>query len=427
MFYKYLAVSIYLACVVPAVTGCARLAAGEQRRTAALPKGRAGVTHVAGDYRFTDDNYLLEGVDKAVGLGARSMMFFFQMSDGTQSTFRVQYPDAKAGLWPKATPANLVELAKTKPFHRVFSSPKLTTIVLTAYGKAFPWGPHLDKKTDYAAEVDEFYALTKHLLTTYRGGGKVFILTNWEGENIIGAKRKLAWNHQEEFGKGDLKAMEEWLSARQRGVAKARAEVGETKGVQVYHAVTIVRTREVTHKGTVRLINGVIPQVRPDMVGYSCYDAMITNKDVTTKARTKASMAAALATIDKWAPDPLGLGRRRIYIAEFGLFENDSVQGRPAATRAEAVWRTEAVMESVKEFGASYAFFWELFDNECKPPSPDDKRYVHMRKLPSLGRMETALGGGNPRRPTNNAARGLYLPRPDGSEGPAVSVLRRYW
>jgi hypothetical protein len=26
-------------------------------------------------------------------------------------------------------------------------------------------------------------------------------------------------------------------------------------------------------------------------------------------------------------------------------------------------------MEAVKEFGASYAFFWELFDNECKPPA----------------------------------------------------------
>ena len=413
--------------VVLAMTGCAQLAAQGQGRIAALPKGRAGVTHVAGDYRFTDDNYLLEGVDKATELGARSMMFFCSMNDGTHGTFRVKYPDAKAGLWPKATPASLVELFKTEPFRRVFSNPKLTTIVLTAYGKKFGWGPHLGKKTDYTAEVDEFYALAKYLLTTYRNSGKVFILTNWEGDNIIGGRRKLAWNHQEPFRKSDLKVMIEWLSARQRGVAKARTEVGETKGVKVYHAVTIVRTREVTKKGIVRVINGVVPQVRPDMVGYSAYDAMIANKDVTTKARTKASMAAALATIDKWAPDPLGLGRRRIYLAEFGLFENDSVQGRPVMTRAEAVWRTEAVMESVKEFGASYAFFWELFDNECKPPSPGDLPYARIRNLPSLGGMETALGPGNPRRPTNNSARGLYLIRPDGSEGPAVSVLRRYW
>ena len=46
-------------------------------------------------------------------------------------------------------------------------------------------------------------------------------------------------------------------------------------------------------------------------------------------------------------------GRRRIYLAEFGLFENDSVQGRPPADQDEVVWRTEAVLESVKEFGAS--------------------------------------------------------------------------
>jgi len=409
------------------MTGCAQLAAQGQGRVAALPKGRAGVTHVGGDYRFTDGNYLLEGVDKATELGARSMMFFFQMNDGVPNTFRVQYPDAKTGLWPKTTPASLVELAKTTPFRRVFSNPKLTTIVLTAYGKAFPWGPKLDKKVDYTPEVDAFYALTKHLLTTYRDSGKVFILTNWEGDNIIGGRRKLAWNHQEPFRKSDLNVMVEWLSARQRGVEKARAEMGDVKGVKVYHAVTIVRTREVTQKGTVRVINGVVPQVRPDMVGHSCYEAMITNKDVTTKAKTKASMAAALATIDKWAPDPLGLGRRRIYLAEFGLFENDSVQGRPLATPVEAVWRTEAVLESVQEFGASYAFFWELFDNECKPPAQGDPRYVDMRKMPSLDRMETALGPGNPRRPTNNSARGLYLIRPDGSEGPAVSVLRRYW
>ncbi len=410
-----------------AMTGCVQLFAQGDRRVVDLPEGRAGVTHVGGDYRFTDNNYLLEGVDKAVDMGARSMMFFFQMSDGTPNTFRVQYPDAKAGLWPKNTPANLVELAKTEPFHRAFSNPKLSAIVLTAYGEAFPWGPHLDKKADYTPEENSFYALAKHLLTAYRDSGKVFILTNWEGENIIGAKRKLAWNHEEEYSSSDLKAMEEWLSARQRGVAKARAEVGDASGVKVYHAVTIVRSREVTHRGTVRLINGVVPQVRPDMVGYSCYDAMITNNDVTNKARTKASMAEALATLDKWAPDPLGLGRRRIYLAEFGLFENDSVQGRPPADRAEVVWRTEAVMEAVKEFGASYAFFWELFDNECKPPAPGDPRYLSMQQLPPLDPMETALGPGNPRRPTNHSARGLYLIRPEGDESVAVSVLRRYW
>jgi hypothetical protein len=50
-----------------------------------------------------------------------------------------------------------------------------------------------------------------------------------------------------------------------------------------------------------------------------------------------------------------------------------------------------------------------------------------MQQLPPLDPMETALGPGNPRRPTNHSARGLYLIRPEGDESVAVSVLRRYW
>ncbi len=360
---------------------------------------------MAGDYRFTDVNYLLEGANKVAELGSRSISLFFEGTTKFQNHFRIQYPDNKANLWPPTDPASLKELAQTVPFRTVFQMPAFSTIVLTAYSPAFPWGAVLgqNRPVNYEKEEAEFYELTKYLLTAYRDCGKVFILTNWEGDNIISGSRGLPYNHQQDHADTDLQAMIDWLSARQRGVARARAEIGDVPGVKVLHAVTINRTLDVSRKNLKRVLNKVLPFVNADMVGCSCYDAMIDNPEVTSKARTKELMSEALEVIDQWVPDPLKLGKRRIFLTEYGLFENDWVAGRPPMTPAEAIWRTEAVLESVAEFGASYSFFWQLFDNECKPSPGGARPWPELVDVPPLGDFETALGFDNPRRPTNNS------------------------
>ena len=381
-----------------------------------LPSGRAGVTHVAGDYRFRAGNYLIEGAERIQGFGSKSIMLFFE-----PHKFNEQYPDNnKLNNAAIKGPHSLTELAKTDPFATVFTMP-FSTIVLTAYSHTFPDGPILTPSPQsYENEELEFYELTKYLLSTYSSTSeeKIFILTNWEADNTVSFKQepKLEYNHQNDMTDADGKVMIEWLSARQKGVSKARAAMGSVPGVQVFHAVTINRTLDVTRRHLKRVLNMVVPFVKADMVGCSCYDAMIDNPDVTTKAKTKDVMNEALSALDHWAPDDLGLGKRRIYVAEYGLFENDSNAGRPPMTPKEAIWRTEAVLESVAEFGASYAFFWQLFDNECNAPDGTP-----------LLETETALGFDNPRRPKPDSCRGLWLIKPDGTEGTALSVLRRHW
>jgi hypothetical protein len=152
----------------------------------------------------------------------------------------------------------------------------------------------------------------------------------------------------------------------------------------------------------VRVINAVVPQVVPDMVTYSSWDSTMQGNDA---ASASAALTEALNTIKQYAPDPLKLGDRRILISEYGLYETHHPN--------DAVWREQAILSTAKSAGLLGAFFWELFDNECKESSGN---YFPTASLP-----------GDPVRPTNSDCDGLSIVRPDGSTSPALSVLATHW
>ena len=62
------------------------------------------------------------------------------------------------------------------------------------------------------------------------------------------------------------------------------------------------------------------------MVSYSSYDSSII-MNVPDAASTRAAMNEALNAIKSLAPDPLGLGDKRIFISEYGLFESERAAG----------------------------------------------------------------------------------------------------
>jgi hypothetical protein len=98
------------------------------------------------------------------------------------------------------------------------------------------------------------------------------------------------------------------------------------------------------------------------------------------------------------------LGKRRVLISEYGLFENER--------SGQATWRTEAILSTAKAAGIYGAFFWNLYDNECK----QNGQYSPI-----------ASGEGSPTRPANAQCRGLWIVRPDGSTSPVLDVLKKYW
>ncbi|HEX7892933.1 MAG TPA: hypothetical protein VF447_02000 [Terriglobales bacterium] len=353
----------------------------------------AGIAHVSGNYGFTQNNYLVEGAQKISELGSDSIFIYLT------PYFRSEYPDQSSNSWPASDPSNMEQLAQTKPYDTVFNLP-FKTIVITAYSFANADGVAgiSASPNRLQAEQNEFYALTKYFYSHFAGSGKTFILKNWEGDWIGLGQGNITGN----ISPGMLKDMIAWLTARQDGVTQARKEAGHSTGVRVFNAAEVNRVLDYAQNGMMRVVNAVIPKVNADMVSYSSYDSTAIGNDAQS---VQSSLSLALKTIDKLAPDPMGLGKHRILISEYGLFENQLVGG--------TTWRASTILSTASKAGIYGAFLWNVFDNEC-----DD----------SNGRAAPVdTDQGNPLRPKDNQCRGLWVVRPDGSTSSVVSVLKQYW
>ena len=113
----------------------------------------------------------------------------------------------------------------------------------------------------------------------------------------------------------------------------------------------------------------------------------------------------ALQTIDKLAPDPVRLGKRRILVSEYGLYENQLSGGTS--------WRSKAILSTASNAGIYGAFLWNLYDNECVQPNGQ------------AALVDAPVG--NPARPRDGNCRGLWVVRPDGSNSAVLGVLKKYW
>jgi hypothetical protein len=275
------------------------------------------------------------------------------------------------------------------------------TIVITAYGMANGdnYQQVANNPNAAAAEEKEFYDFARYLFSTYAGTGKTFIIKHWEGD-FIGLN---GFDSSQDISQQNVDAMVTWLKTRQRAITRARQDAGNPTGIGVFNAVECSLVLDLARgRSKVRVINAVVPQVAPDMVTYSSWDSTMQGNDPASAA---AAINQALDTIKKYAPDPLGLGSRRILISEYGVWEK--------SLPAETIWRTQTILETAKSAGILAAFFWEVFDNECKNSSG---AYFPVASLPS-----------DSVRPQNSNCDGLSIVRPDGSTSPTLTVLSTYW
>ena len=355
--------------------GVLLLAVWAQRMPASAPATRpaarkkplretVGVTHVAGKYHLTRKDFLNEGADEILALGSRVIkLYLFKPS--TNYPFNTR--------WPRVS--SLVELARARPYAAVFAKP-FKTYILTTYslGRREHYWIEGVTKSQKADETRQFHELAKHLLVTYRGTGKTFVLQHWEGD----------WAARGNFNaKADpkpvaFKGMIEWLNARQEGVSRARAEVGQ-KGVRVYHAAEVNRVVASMRKGRPGVVNEVLPRTRLDLVSYSAWDGQDDPK----------TLRAALDFIASKMPDSRPFGDKNVYVGEFGKPENEFGQKKVRAT-------VQGVVEVAVDWGCPYVVYWQLYCNEPR------------------------------RRPVSSNAdvRGFWLIRPDGSRSGTWHFLR---
>lgn len=351
-----------------------------------------GATHVAGDYRFTNNNYLLEGLQKLQELHAPSV--FIYLMPGIEG----YYPPAPGSAWPSGI-RSIKQLAATDVYQSAFNS-TFKVFVLTTF--TYSVGINIfgtSAVPDFEAkEENEMYELAKYLFNTYKRTGKIFVLKNWETDwaGIGGYDLNL------DVPQDRADALIKWFNARQRGVTRARNEAGGGDNVGVFFAAEISSVRDVIERGKRRVINTVIPYTNVDMVSYSSYDSMTRDR-----SGTLANFSSSFAYIKSKMTDTIGLGNKRIFLAEYGTPEIEYGAG---VTRI----RTQATVDASTAAGIWGAFVWQLFDNECKDQAGND--------LPGI-----AYPIGDPMRPRNNNCRGFFLIKPDGTTGAAYDILRNYW
>ena len=225
----------------------------------------------------------------------------------------------------------LAEVAAHPAYHELFSDPRLTDYLLTAYSQVcadHQWADSLS-----AAEAEQvgqdFAELARHLSSEYPQ--KRFVLLNWEADNAV--LPFLRWNPSAS------QFMADWLSARVQGVRRA-----DTPNVRC--GVEIARLMP---GWNYYALTEVLPlmKVRPDYVSLSAWDVFNPR-------------SASEIEHDRWqqAQQTLaGYGWRagEIIIGELGFY--DRQDGAEMAARRLA-WALRALSGKV-----AYVTYWQARDS----------------------------------------------------------------
>jgi hypothetical protein len=299
-------------------------------------KDRLGATHYDGKYYRTRRPYLLEGCEALLGLGMHVAKLMF----GNQLPGYGYNSD-----WKLSAESRLIDVARHPYFVQAFALP-FTTFALeiqpvASKGKASP-----DAQRTCAEDEAQFYELAGYLLKTYRDRAVTFILQHWEGDWMLRGNDKQAWM-EGKVRDTDTRCdwFVRWLTARQRGVARARAEVLGSQ-CRVYHAAEVNRVWDST-RGIPTLTTHVLPHVAVDLVSWSSYDGM----DNPVRAWQGLELIRHYAR-----PSPV-FGKPMVYIGEVGKPEQGHSEEQIVSwwDKAMGVFFAQQV---------PWILHWELYCNE---------------------------------------------------------------
>ena len=336
---------------------------------------RLGATHMDGQYYFTDEPFIIEGAKKMMGLGYGILKLWFVKADGNQGGYRFNSD------WKLSRDMTLKELAQHPYYKEVFGMP--FKVFALNINEGFGRASREDQTLTLVRIENEFYELTKYLLTEYKKIDVTFILEMWEGDwtrrGGTGTGSRWKENGVPEDAPVRVKNFIDWVIARQKGVDRARNEIKKSK-CKVYHAIEVNRVFDGL-EGIPTLTTDVLPKVQIDMVSWSSYDG---------RSADGLLMYKGIDIIRQYLnPTPYMKKKKVVFIGEVGKPENINDETR----------------ESIREFWdlmmgvyfaqkIPYIIQWELFCNEPKVgPRTQD------------------------RNKTTDEMRGFWLIRPDGSKG----------
>lgn len=339
-------------------------------------KNRLGATHMNGQYFLSDEPFIIEGAKKVQELGYGMLKLWFYKDEGNQRGYEY---NSEWGLTKSMT---LTDMAKHPYYKEIFEMP--FSVFCLNIKEGFSAASEQDQSAKLQKVEEEFFALTRYLVTTYEDREITFILSNWEGDWAMrgGTSKVSKWRKDSIPTDAPIrvKNMINWVNARQSGVNRARTEFPDSK-CKVFNAVEVNKVFDGVTDGMPTITTDVLPKVKVDMVSWSAYDG---------KSTDGIKMYRGIDYIRQYmVPTDYMEGEKVVFIGEIN--EHENVEDR---TR-ESVWEfCDLIMGVYLAQDIPYVFYWELYSNDTKEGPKDQSR------------VRTA-----------DEMRGNWLVRPDESHG----------
>lgn len=259
---------------------------------------------------------------------------------------------------------SLTALAKHEVYEQILRLP---------YRVAFFWA-HGSIKFQYYSPAKrervyrEFYEFTKHLLTTYDNSGKTFMIGNWEGDWLLGAKHVAA---DKDCPDANIERMISWMNVRGKAIEDAKKAVPH-HNVQVFFYMEVNQVRLARENGVKRMVNGVLPRTRyTDFVSVSAYDtqALANWKHPYDADSLRATVFQDLDFVEKHLPERPIPGKR-VGIGEIGFpivyVMNRHRRYRLNEADAELIQARLALENAMVnlEWGTPFWLWWAVHNNE---------------------------------------------------------------
>ncbi len=346
---------------------------------AALPPPRhfnyiLGSQAIGATYQFTSEPLLVETARALLDMGSNLVKFTMgrgyerMMLKATRSAFpeTIQYllnqgADAAARpRWqmpgaallsepPDPSIRTLAALAAREPsYRRVFDMPFAYYLIWT-YAFTPDWWLDGFSAASREREYSEIRAFATHLLRTYSGTGKTFLLGHWEGDWHL-RPWQLPWFKDAKPGatvtQASLQGMIDWLTTRQKAIEDAKRATPH-HDVEVYQYTEANLVHEAI-AGRPTVAKDVIPNVDIDYVSYSAYDSL---GDVANKLPVALDYLAK-----RLRPKPSVKGPR-VFIGEYGFAAR-------TYSEAERDRRSREVIRIGLEHACPFILTWQMYNNE---------------------------------------------------------------
>ncbi len=213
---------------------------------------------------------------------------------------------------------------------------------------------------------NEFYQFTSYLLKNYNESGKTFMIGNWEGDWLMGAKEL---GQDKDMTTEKIDKMIRWMNIRGKAIDDAKTAVAHNN-VKVYFYAEVNLVRHSRKTGLKRMTNSVLPRCEYlDYVSISSYETQGISAWASPHSADslKADLYNDLNYVESLLQPRQGIVGKRVGIGEIGypivhIMSSYKVNER----KAELIQARLALLSARVnlEWGTPFWLWWGIHHNE---------------------------------------------------------------